>query len=604
MSRLLEPITLGGVRLRNRIAHAAVTTRYAEAGRVTPRLIAYHAARARGGAALLVTEPMNLLPSQGAPHKVRAHDPANFTSLEAWATAVRAAGSHLVAQLQDPGRGRLLIGTEVEAIAPSAIADDLSGVLPRALSTGEVEDLVAGFAAAARRLRDLGFAGVEISAGHGHLIHQFLALRSNRRSDRYGGDIEGRARFLTELCLALRAACGEGFVIGVKLPGEDAMPDGIDLDTAAAITRCVHATGVADYLTWCWGGHSRTLHLHLPGHDGGPMPYARKSAALAQHAPGVLVAALGFIRTPAEAERLLQEGLADFVQVGRPFIADPDWGRKLPHEVRPCIACNGCWGRIASGLPLACVVHPQRVPAPVARPRRVVVVGAGPAGLAAACAAAEGGATATLFAAGDRPARRLRTAAQLPGCAGLDDLADHLEHRAARAGVVMRCGSAAVADDILGLLPDEVVLACGAEPGLRERWPAMLAAAGAALTIVDETGTAFAPTLALHAAASGRSVAFVAASAGLAAREVLVERQRLAARCAAVGIELRDALPGGQQGTVLLAVQPRPAADALGRELDGRVRLRRVGDCHGPGTLADALAAGEACGVPLQPPSR
>lgn len=199
MPRLLEPVALGGLRLRNRIAHAAVTTRYAEAGRVTPRLIAYHAARARGGAALLVTEPMNLLPSQGAPHKVRAHDPANFTGLEAWATAVRAEGSQLVAQLQDPGRGRLLIGTEVEAIAPSAIADDLSGVLPRALTTDEVADLVQGFAAAARRLRDLGFAGVEVSAGHGHLIHQFLALRSNRRSDRYGGDIEGRARFLTEI---------------------------------------------------------------------------------------------------------------------------------------------------------------------------------------------------------------------------------------------------------------------------------------------------------------------------------------------------------------------------------------------------------------------
>jgi NADPH-dependent 2,4-dienoyl-CoA reductase/sulfur reductase-like enzyme len=334
------------------------------------------------------------------------------------------------------------------------------------------------------------------------------------------------------------------------------------------------------------------------------MPYARKIAALAQHAPGVPVAALGFIRTPAEAERLLHEGLADFVQVGRPFIADPDWGRKLPHEVRPCIACNGCWGRIASGLPLACVVHPEPLPAPVARPRRVVVVGAGPAGLAAACAAAEGGATVTLFAAGDRSARRLRTAARLPGCAGLDGLADHLERRAARAGVVMRHGSAAVADDILGLLPDEVVLACGAEPGLRERWPESLATAGATLTIVDETGTAFAPTLALHAAASGRRVAFVAAAAGLAAREALVERQRLAARCAAVGIELRDALPGGQQGTVLLAVEPRPAADALARELDGRVRLRRVGDCHGPGTLADALAAGEACGVPLRRPSR
>ena len=414
MSRLLDPITLGGLRLRNRIAHAAVTTRYAEAGRVTPRLIAYHAARARGGAALLVTEPMNLLPSQGAPHKVRAHDPANFTGLEAWATAVRAEGSQLVAQLQDPGRGRLLIGTEVEAIAPSAIADDLSGVLPRALTTDEVADLVQGFAAAARRLRDLGFAGVEVSAGHGHLIHQFLALRSNRRSDRYGGDIEGRARFLTELCLALRAACGEDFLIGVKLPGEDAMPDGIDLDTAAAITRCVHATGVADYLTWCWGGHSRSLHLHLPAMevadvDGsavlGHAPYAVKIAALAKHAPGIKVAALGLIRTPAEAERVLQQGLADFVQIGRPFIADADWGRHAERELagasgagvsigqvarRPCIACNRCWGRISRGEPLGCTVNPAlaegreaEATTPAASsptaPRRVVVVGAGKA---------------------------------------------------------------------------------------------------------------------------------------------------------------------------------------------------------------------------------
>ncbi|MFO0512625.1 MAG: hypothetical protein ACK51K_18395, partial [Gammaproteobacteria bacterium] len=385
MSRLLDPITLGGLRLRNRIAHAAVTTRYAEAGRVTPRLIAYHAARARGGAALLVTEPMNLLPSQRAPHKVRAHDPANFPGLEAWAAAVRAEGAHLVAQLQDPGRGRLLIGTEIEAIAPSAIADDLSGVLPRALSTGEVEGLVRDFAAAARRLRELGFAGVEISAGHGHLIHQFLAARSNLRTDRYGGGVEGRARFLTDLCRALRAECGADFAIGVKLPGEDAMPEGIDLDAAAAITRCVHATGVVDYLTWCWGGHSRSLHLHLPTverptSDGGgaaaaAAPYAPKIAALARHAPGIKVAALGLLRTPVEAEQLLRHGLADFVQIGRPFIADADWGRHAERELaardpatrdpsaravarRPCIACNHCWGRISRGEPLGCTVNP------------------------------------------------------------------------------------------------------------------------------------------------------------------------------------------------------------------------------------------------------
>jgi 2,4-dienoyl-CoA reductase-like NADH-dependent reductase (Old Yellow Enzyme family) len=641
MPRLLEPVALGGLRLRNRIAHAAVTTRYAEAGRVTPRLIAYHAARARGGAGLLVTEPMNLLPSQGAPHKVRAHDPANFTGLEAWATAVRAEGSQLVAQLQDPGRGRLLIGTEVEAIAPSAIADDLSGVLPRALTTDEVADLVQGFAAAARRLRDLGFAGVEVSAGHGHLIHQFLALRSNRRSDRYGGDIEGRARFLTELCLALRAACGEDFLIGVKLPGEDAMPDGIDLDTAAAITRCVHATGVADYLTWCWGGHSRSLHLHLPAVevadvDGsavpGHAPYAAKIAALAKHAPGIKVAALGLIRTPAEAERVLQQGLADFVQIGRPFIADADWGRHAERELagasgvgvsigqvarRPCIACNHCWGRISRGEPLGCTVNPAltegreaEATTPAASsptaPRRVVVVGAGPAGFAAACAAAERGAAVTVFGAGERPLRRLRAASALPGGAALSDLADHLEARAARAGVEYRGGRMADERDILALQPDEVVLACGAEPGLRERGREALQASGAgsvrALTIVDRTGTATAPSLAVHASSLGYRVVLLTADVGPAALP-LVERQRWAERCAAADVDVRTTPSSTDPATPTLVIDvARPAVGPAG--LPAHLPLRRVGDCHAPGTLADALAAGEACGVPLPEPSR
>jgi 2,4-dienoyl-CoA reductase-like NADH-dependent reductase (Old Yellow Enzyme family) len=641
MPRLLEPVALGGLRLRNRIAHAAVTTRYAEAGRVTPRLIAYHAARARGGAGLLVTEPMNLLPSQGAPHKVRAHDPANFTGLEAWATAVRAEGSQLVAQLQDPGRGRLLIGTEVEAIAPSAIADDLSGVLPRALTTDEVADLVQGFAAAARRLRDLGFAGVEVSAGHGHLIHQFLALRSNRRSDRYGGDIEGRARFLTELCLALRAACGEDFLIGVKLPGEDAMPDGIDLDTAAAITRCVHATGVADYLTWCWGGHSRSLHLHLPAVevadvDGsavpGHAPYAAKIAALAKHAPGIKVAALGLIRTPAEAERVLQQGLADFVQIGRPFIADADWGRHAERELagasgvgvsigqvarRPCIACNHCWGRISRGEPLGCTVNPAltegreaEATTPAASsptaPRRVVVVGAGPAGFAAACAAAERGAAVTVFGAGERPLRRLRAASALPGGAALSDLADHLEARAARAGVEYRGGRMADERDILALQPDEVVLACGAEPGLRERGREALQASGAgsvrALTIVDRTGTATAPSLAVHASSLGYRVVLLTADVGPAALP-LVERQRWAERCAAADVDVRTTPSSTDPATPTLVIDVAPPAVGPAG-LPAHLPLRRVGDCHAPGTLADALAAGEACGVPLPEPSR
>ena len=441
------------------------------------------------------------------------------------------------------------------------------------------------------------------------------------------------------------------------------MPDGIDLVTAAAITRCVHATGVVDYLTWCWGGHSRSLYLHLPVVEGsavdgtavaGQAPYAAKIAALAKHAPGTKVAALGLIRTPAEAERVLQHGLADFVQIGRPFIADADWGRHAQRELdraseagarthdaarRPCIACNHCWGRISRGEPLGCTVNPaltvareaERLiaatspsssaasPPSASTKRRVVVVGAGPSGVAAACAAAESGASVTLFGAGERPLRRLREAAALPGGAALADLADHLEAGAARAGVTFRGGVTAVAADILALQPDELVLACGAEPGLRERWRDHLRdrlrsprdGSDATLTIIDETGTAAAPMLAVHAASLGHQVVLVTTSAGLADREPLVERQRWAGRCTAVGVEVRNASSSVMQTTatpssvwVVAAVRPAAGPDPGPAGWPAGLSLRRVGDCHGPGTLADALAAGEACGVPLPKPSR
>ena len=204
---------------------------------------------------MLVTEPLNLLPRQRNPQKVSVLDPANAPRLQRWAAAVRAHDSHLIAQIQDPGRGRHQPGRSHEAIGASPLPDDLSWTVPYALSTEEVAALSVDFARAARILQDAGFSGVEISAGHGHLFHQFLAARSNVREDCYGGDLAARARLLLELLAELRRVCGKEFIIGVKLPAEDGMPEGIDLDTAAQITARVHASGAADYLTWCWGAH-------------------------------------------------------------------------------------------------------------------------------------------------------------------------------------------------------------------------------------------------------------------------------------------------------------------------------------------------------------
>jgi 2,4-dienoyl-CoA reductase-like NADH-dependent reductase (Old Yellow Enzyme family) len=488
---LFSPFKLAGRPLKNRIVHASMNTHMADDTRVTEALIQYHVNRARGGAAMIVTEPISLAHHQNVYYRSRGYNDDNLDLLKRWADGVESQDCRLLGQLQDPGRGRHNTGLVADAISASALPDDLSWTMPRALSPTEIRAMTADFTQSVQRLQRCGFSGIEISAGHGHLFHQFLSPWMNTREDEYGGNVEGRTRFLRELVSALRAACGKGFIIGLKLPGNDYAKDGVDPAEAAKIAVRVTQSNEVDYVNFVQGTHGLALEWHLPDSHGPRMPYLGLFRQLRRVIPHVPLLALGRISEPAEAEAILESGQAELIGLGRALLADPAWPMKArenrEREIRYCTWCNICWDTINTKLkPMACVNNPRVAladetdwwPARAPQSKRVVVVGTGVAGLEAAWIAAARGHEVTAFGCGAEAGGKTRWHAQLPGSAPLSAIVDYQLAAAKKAGVRFEFGVTASAEQIIALKPASVVLAAGARMVAPQWMPATMQKSG------------------------------------------------------------------------------------------------------------------------------
>ncbi len=475
--RLFSPGRIGRLTLRNRIVMAPMEKNLATPeGAVTQRYVDYCARRAEGGAALILLESMYVDPhGKGHPCQLGIHDDVVIPGYRRLVDACHRHGALVGAEIQFGGRQTSAAVTGRQPVAPSPVpcAVLTGGDMPRALTVPEIRALVGRFAEAAARAVTAGFDVIEVHGSHGYLIGQFLSPYSNHRDDDYGGDAERRLRFPLEVIAAVRATVGAEVPVTYRISADEHVPGGLTLDDVCAIAPRLEAAGI-DLIDVSAGIYESAVWIVQPMEmpQGCLAPLSRAIRARV----GIPVSVAGRITDASVAERILEAGDADFVTLGRALHADPDMPRKSREgrldEICYCVACLKCSDLLGQKLPVLCMANTHTAREreyairPAARPQRVVVVGAGPAGLEAARVLALRGHAVTVFERGAEPGGQALASRKIPGRQELAGVVTYLAGAVARAGAELRLGIEATADLVMRETPDAVVLATGARPGI------------------------------------------------------------------------------------------------------------------------------------------
>jgi 2,4-dienoyl-CoA reductase-like NADH-dependent reductase (Old Yellow Enzyme family)/thioredoxin reductase len=475
--KLFTPLQVGPVVLKNRIFSSGHDTAMAHGGTVSDQMIAYHTARAVGGAGLIILQVSGVHETaQYTADMLMATDDDAIEGYRRVAEALHPHDCKVFGQIFHPGREIMesLDGSWQVAFSASVAVNDRFHNIPAEMSAELIGEVTQGYGDAARRMAAAGIDGVEIVASHGYLPAQFLNPRINVRTDHYGGSAENRLRFLREIIADVRGKVGRDIVVGLRISGDEMSDEGLTLDDVVDACMALDGDGQLDYIS-VTAGTSATLagSVHIVPPMSKPVAYTAPLAAKIKEVVHIPVFVANRINQPQEAELVVASGQADACAMTRALICDPEMPNKAEHgeldAIRACIACNqACIGHFHAGYPISCIQHPETgrellygTTIPVRTSRSVLVVGGGPAGLKAAAVAAERGHRVTLYEAHKRVGGQVLLAELLPDRAEFGGAITNLLGEAERAGVQIHTGMPVDVALVEELAPDAVIVATG-----------------------------------------------------------------------------------------------------------------------------------------------
>lgn len=640
---LFSPLSIRGKTLKNRIMSTGHDTSMPTDNLVNDQLVAYHSARAKGGVGLIVLQVAGVHDSaRYTSHVLMATDDACIPGYRRIAEACHAEGTVVLSQVFHPGREIMESSDGLLAVAYSASAspNERFRVMPRELSQAMIDEIIEGYAAAARRLHAAGLDGVEVVASHGYLPAQFLNPRVNRRSDGYNGDLDARLRFTREVIAAVRAATDENFIIGLRISADERDPEGLSEDESLQAVQSLQ--NQLDYVHIV-AGTSASLGgaIHIVPPMAIEAAYLANEAGTFKRSLAIPLFVTGRINQPQEAEQIVARGQADVCGMTRALICDPQMPNKAGggrhDDVRACIACNqACIGHFHRGYPISCIQHPETgreliyaERKPAAQRKRVLVVGGGPAGMKAAAVAAQRGHAVTLCEASNQLGGQVNLAQLLPRRAEFGGASTNLQREMQLAGVEVRRNTRVDRALVEQERPDVVIVATGARPyrppyeeagnlQVVDAWQVLRGEVkiGRSVLVTDWRADWIAPGIAERLVRDGHQVHLAVNGTHAGESLPLYVRDHMAGELHRLGIAITPyaRLYGVDDSTVylqhtasgepmlvenidtLVLCQGHLPVDELADEVADLAQVQRIGDCLAPRTAEEAIYEGLKAG--------